>query len=74
MVLAFISSFNFFNNQYKCLTSANIHFNTHIVPHFIVSNCIILLPSVIDLSFLSTIIHVQWFQGQPCHSTIHRWF
>jgi len=69
-----INSFDFFNNQFKCLTSTNIHFNTCIFPQFVISNCILLSLSIVDSSFFFTIIHVSWFQGQPCHSTIHWWF
>ncbi len=64
----------FFNNQFQCLTLANIHFNTCIIPQFNTNSGIFLLPLIVDLLFFSTIIHVSWFQGRPYHLMIQWWF
>ncbi len=64
-------TFNFFNKQFQSSTLTTIHVSTCIVPYFVANNVIFLSPLIVDLLFLSTIIHVLWFQGWPYHLTIH---
>lgn len=63
-----------FNKQLHNSTLALIHINTSIEPQFITKNWNFVCLLVIEITFLSTIVHVFWFWGRPYHLMIHQMF
>ncbi len=51
-------TFDFFNKQFKSLALTTIHFNTCIVPQYIINNVILFYPLVVDPLFFYYHTHI----------------